>query len=144
MYIDTKNTASFFKSFKRLSRDDARKKAKKINQACKIYDRFDDILSNLKSCPHIDIRRLSLNQLNMAFDPKWCVMYNEVIREQRGDDVAGDIDLVYNERDFSEFLQLIKGHPVYRSINKSSTNNYGKREITALFHRPQRALLSGR
>ena len=69
-----KNTASFFKSIKGLSRDDARKKANAINRGCKIYDRFADILSNLKSCPHIDIRRMSLNQLNMAFDSKWCVM----------------------------------------------------------------------
>lgn len=140
-----KNTASFFKAIKGYSIQDAKKIAEKINHACKIYDRFGEILLNLQSCPHIDIRKLSVNQLNMAFDSKWCVMYNEVLRDQTGhNDVAGVVDPGYSEEDFSNLLQVVKAHPVYHSIDKSRTNNFGKREITALLHRTQRALLSGR
>ena len=81
----------------------------------------------------------------MAFDSKWCVMYNEVLRDQTGhNDVAGVVDPGYSEEDFSNLLQVVKAHPVYHSIDKSRTNNFGKREITALLHRTQRALLSGR
>ena len=136
-----KNTASFFKAILGYNKEDAKKNADKINRACKIYDHFNTILINLQLCPHIDIRKLSVNQLHMAFHSKWCVMHNEVLREQtraRGD----DFDTGYDEEDFSNFLEVVKSHPVYQSIDKSRTNNYGQREIAALLHRTQKALRS--
>ena len=144
-FINIRTLLHFFKSIKGYSRQDAKKVAEKINHGCKIYDRFGDILLNLQSCPHIDIRKLSVNQLYMAFDSKWCAMYNEVLRDQTGHNaVAGVVDPGYSEEDFSDLLQVVKAHPVYQSIDKSRTNNFGKREITALLHRTQLALLSGR
>ena len=138
-----KNTASYFKAIKGFTKEEAKKVADPINRACKIFDRFDDILKNLQSCPHIDIRKLSVNQLSLAFDPQWCIIYNEALREQKG---GTDADFVpaYSEDDFWDFIQVVKSHPVYRSIDRSRNNNYGKKEVAALLHRAQGTILSGR
>ena len=54
------------------------------------------------------------------------------------------VEKVYEEEDFADFLQVVKYHPVYQAIDRSGENNYGRREISALFVRAQNALMSGR
>ena len=51
---------------------------------------------------------------------------------------------VYEEDDFADFVQMVKNHPVYHSIDTSQDNNYGKREVSALLLRTQKALFAGR
>ena len=139
-----KNTACFFKSVQGYSKEDSAEKANIINKESKIYDRFKDILVNLKQCPYINIKRLSVNQLYMALDGKWCHMYNEILRDKKGQRGRQVVEKVYEEEDFADFLQVVKYHPVYQAIDRSGENNYGRREISALFVRAQNALMSGR
>ena len=139
-----KSTACYFKSVMGYTKEEAKMVACPINQKCQIYDRFGVILSNLRDCPHVDIRKLSAKQLYDAFDEKWCISMNENLRgNTQVNNSAQCQALPYAEEDFSDFLTLIKQHPVYRSIDRSSQNNYGKREITALLLRTQKSLISG-
>ena len=136
-----KNTASYFKQIKGYSKENAKIIAGKINGGSKIYDRFNAILVNLKPCSFVDIRKLSLNQLMLAFDPKWCLMHNEVLRNKIGRTDSNEFEPDYSEDEFQDFLRVIKSHRVYLSIDKSGNNNYGRKEVTALMHRAQKTLL---
>lgn len=107
-----KNTASYFKAIKGYTKEEAKNVADPINRACKIFDRFNDIHKNLQSCPHIDIRKLSVNQLSLAFDPQWCIIYNEALREQRGCTVA-DFVPDYSEDDFWDFIVTCSAFPPF-------------------------------
>ena len=134
-----KNTACYFKSIKGDTKEEAAKKAKIINTECKIYDNFNLILSNLSCCKSIDIKRLSVNQLYLSIDSNWCQMYNEMQSDRENKQAVAN--LVYEEEDFKDFLQMVKNHPVYHSIDTSRENNYGKREVSALLLRTQKSLL---
>ena len=45
-----------------------------LNNACWVFDHAEKIQGNLRACPSIDIRRLSLQQLYLAKNLSWCLM----------------------------------------------------------------------
>ena len=136
-----KNVACYYKYIKGYDAAQAKQVAEKINGGANIFDRFQEILDNLKPCPFIDIHKLSVNQLILAFNYKWCLMHNEVLRNRIGCAKADDFVPSYSEDDFQDFVRVIRAHPVYQSLDRSRENNYGRKEITALMHRAQKTLL---
>ena len=112
-----KNPASYFKTIKGYHRDDANKIARTINGACKIYDKFNKILVNLMiHCPFVDIRKLSFEQLSLAFDPNWCLMYNEVLR---GKFRGNQTDYTEGFMDFINTLFFYKKLPQHPALKVS-------------------------
>ena len=45
-----------------------------LKNACWVFDNFKEIQGNLRACPSIEIRRLSLQQLYLAKNRSWCLM----------------------------------------------------------------------
>ena len=133
------NTACYFKSREGggLNPSEASKIAKPINRDSITYDNLHKIIWNLQNCPTIDITSFSANMLYKALDPKWCHVYEEVMRE-RGNRPGIE---QYEEDEFQDFLQMVRNHPVFTAIDKSAENNYGKRDVTALMLRAQKELL---
>ena len=106
-----KNTTCYFKSVKKDKIEEANRKGKAINRDCLVYDRFHEIVANLKSCPYIDIKRLTTNQLNQALCKNWCYTYNEVMRHQNGTQEQQEhATAVYQEDDYADFLSIVKHH----------------------------------
>ena len=66
-------------------------------------------------------------------------MYNEMLRDRKSKPAVPD--LVYEVEEFNDFLQMVKNHPVYHSIDTSRENNFGKRQISALLLLTQSAIL---
>ena len=135
-----KSTAPYLKQVKGYSKNDAKAFAAKINGGSRVFDRFKDILRNLKHCKFIAIYKLTLNQLVQAINPRWCLICNEALREKVGTS-APDSHNGYSEEDFRDLISTIKVHPAYRSIDKRASNNYGRKEVAALMHRVQKNLL---
>ena len=76
------NTASYLKAIKGYIKEEAKAPAEKINNGCTVYDRFSEITKNLESCPFIEIKKLSANQLYLALCTKWCTIHNESLRNK--------------------------------------------------------------
>ena len=139
-----KNPASYFKGIHRYTAAEAKAKATPINMANNIFVNFDKILANLRHCHFIDIRKLSVNKLNEALDPNWCITYNEGQRERSHASTGQQQQQhAYDEADFWDLLRKIKGHPAYAAIDRSRNNNFGKSEIAALMNRMTKRLLDG-
>ena len=132
--------ACYFKTVLGLTRDEAAKKAYKINRNASVYDNFHKILDNLSECNLIDITGLSAKQLCQARNKAWCFTYNEM---QRGRSNR-PAELSYEEADYQDLLQTIKNHPVLHSIDRSVENGYGMRDISALSLRIGRELQGNR
>ena len=47
----------------------AKEKSKQITQDCIVFDKFSDILRNLRLCHYVDIRRIKREHLIMALNP---------------------------------------------------------------------------
>ena len=125
-----KNTKSYLKSIG-YTMEEAETLAKKINTGNSVYDNMGIICGNILKCPKIDIKRLSLQQLNFARQSQWCYNYEQLLK---GKSSKPD-HLEYTEEDFQDFLRLAKDHPVFKSIERNETNDYGRKAIAALFLR---------
>ena len=132
-----KSVAPYLKAIKGYGKIEAKAKAEKINNGCKVYDRFSEIVLNLSSYPFIDIKKLSATQLYQALCPNWCAMHNAVLCNRIGrpilEDQAPPED--YDEAHFHDLVSVIRQHPCYLSIDRSRENNFGRRETAALMKR---------
>ena len=125
-----RNTKSYLKSIG-YTMEEAETLAKKINTGNSVYDNMGIICGNIFKYPKIDIKRLSLQQLNFARQSQWCCNYEQLMK---GKSSKPD-HLEYTEEDFQDFIRLAKDHPVFKSIEKNEANDYGRKAISSLFLR---------
>ena len=74
-----------------------------LNNACWGFDHFEKIQGNLRACPSIDIRCLSLQQLYLAKNLSWCLMMEENSNAKR----KKPRQPLYDEEEFMEIKQTI-------------------------------------
>ena len=79
--------------------EDAKRMSNKLNNASWVYDNLEKIRDNLRSCPNVDIGRLTL-----AKNKSWCLLQEENSRER----VRKPGDPLCADQDFMELIQLIK------------------------------------
>ena len=89
--------------------EDTKKMSNKLNNASWVYDNLEKIRDNLKSCPNVDIRSLTLKQIFLAKNKSWCLLQEENSKEG----VRKSDDPLYDDQDFMELIQLIKGSGAY-------------------------------
>ena len=83
-----------------------------LNNACRVFDHFEKIQGNLRACPGIDIRRLSLQQLYLAKNLSWCLMMEENSKAKR----KKPRQSLYDDEEFTELLEMVTGSRAYSKV----------------------------
>ena len=102
-----------------------------LNNACWVFDHFEKIQGNLRACPGIDIRRLSLQQLYLAKNLSWCLMMEDNSKAKRKKPRRP----LYDKEEFTELLEMVRGSRAYSKVR------HDKHLTTGLMLRLQRALV---
>ena len=102
-----------------------------LNNACWVFDHFEKIQGNLRACPSIDIRRLSLQQLYLAKNLSWCLTMEENSKVKR----EKPRQPLYDEEEFTELLEMVRGSRAYSKVR------HDKHLTTGLMLRLQRTLV---
>ena len=101
-----------------------------MNNSSWVYYNLEKIRDNLKSCPNVDIRRLTLKQLYLMKNKSMCLLQEENSRER----VKKPDDPLYDDQDFMELIRLIKGSSVYSRFLKTNVKQHhcwlGFRELS--------------
>ena len=105
-----------------------------LNNASWVYDNLGKISDNLKSCPNVDIQRLTLKQLYLAKNKSKCLLQEENSRER----VRKSDDPVYDDQDFVEPIRLINASSAYAKVCQD------KSQTISLLDRVQRTLVRNR
>ena len=111
--------------------EDAKRMSNMLSNPSWVYDNLEKIRDDLKSCPNVDIRRLTLKQLHLAKNKSWCFLKEEHLRER----VRKPDDPLYDDQDFMELIRLIKGSSTYSKVCQD------KSQTTKLLVRAQRTLV---
>ena len=111
--------------------EDTKRMSNKLNNASWVYDNLEKIPDNLKSCPNVAIRRLTLKQFYLGKNKSWCLLQEEnLIERDRDPD-----DYLYDDQDFMELIPLIKERSAYSKVFQD------KSQTTSLLVRVQRTLV---
>ena len=102
-----------------------------LNNACWVFDHFEKIQGNLRACPSIDIRCLSLQQLYLAKNLSWCLMIEENSKAKR----KKPRQPLYDEEEVAELLEMLRGSRAYSKVC------HDKHLTTELMLRLQRTLV---
>ena len=131
VYLATMNCVVVSKAFKKVAEEQTKFKqikrqlkalgfdneyagqmADTLNNACSVFDHFEKIQGNLRACPSIDIRRLSLQQLYLAKNLSGCVMMEENSKAKR----KKPRQPLYDEEEFTELLEMVRGSRAYSKV----------------------------
>lgn len=111
----------------------AKEKAQPILDDCTVFDKFDQILENLKQCPFVDIRRMKRVHLTMALNASRLHDLNAIFRPRSAKPEPGDE--LYEEDDFQDLIQMISNNPVIASIECQVDDGSRRRCISNLMRR---------
>ena len=125
---------SYLKATGLYNEDRATSLANEINLAASVYEHLKQIVDNVMQFDNINLRRLSMNQLNLAKEISWCYQYSENLKG-RGKAPA---DLVYTEQDFKDLENLVRSSAAYLALEKDPKLISGmmKRLQTTLLKHP--------
>ena len=120
-----------FKKTENFSDIEAAKLADSINECVRVFDNWERIQQNLVRCRLIDQKRLSVNQLNRAYDFAWCLNYEESIRQR----TKKPDPPLYSDDKYEDIKQYIKQSGILEDVD------YDPKCITAICSRLQRELV---
>ena len=103
-----------------------------LNNACQVFDHFEKIQDNLRACPSIDIRRLSLQQLYLTKNLSSYLMMEENSKANGKKPKQPLCD----EEGFTELLEMVRGSRAYSKVR------HDKHLTTGLMVRLQRILVN--
>ena len=110
----------------------AGQKVDALNNACWVFDHSEKIQENLRVCPSINIRCLSLQQLYLGKYLFWCLMMEEDSKEKQ----KKPTQPLYNVKEFTELQEMVR---VFRAYSKV---RHDKHPTAGLMLRLQRTLVN--
>ena len=140
--------ASYFRWFYQMDQAAAKREAAPINQKARVYDKLGVIVKNLESCPHVDIRSLSINQLEEAISQNWCQLRNSASRPrttqqpQQGQGVANPNP--FQTQEYRDLVDSVVNSQFYRNINRGAANSYGRHEKADFLSRLSKDVMAHR
>ena len=126
----------YLKSLPRARIEDCKRNARLVNYCCNVFQQFDTIEFNIKSCKNIPIQRLSVYQLYECRKMSFCYKLESTPQPKpTKTQVLEDArEPLYTEAEFEAWIKHVKDSELYRRVSGNG------REVTKLLSRTQHRL----